>query len=197
MDSKEVKRQELADIARVLFTEFGYKSVSMDQLAMHARVAKGTIYLYFKDKEEILTYLVKQVLVSLRERFEQIENTGLNLLDEIHQIVYGFLMYRHNQKFVYKIMSEARQFGTPSACRAIKQIDHEILAYLDKRLHQAVDMGQMRPVNTAVLSFIIVQVYSALAFEWEEEHEKLDEKQIADSVKLFLKEGLIIDEKAK
>ena len=194
MDAKEEKRQELASVAKSLFTEFGYKCVSMDQIAQKAQVAKGTLYLYFKDKEQILTYLFKHVLQPIWEKAEEIRGKGLPILDEIHQVIYSFLMYRNNQKFLYKIAQEAKELGTPSACRAVKKIDDDILAYLDHRLQQAAEQKKLRPFNTTILSFIIIKVYTALAFEWEEEHEKLNEEEIANSVKLFLKDGLILHE---
>ena len=192
MGPKDAKRQDIAAIARELFAEYGYKSVSMDQIAQKSGVAKGTVYLYFKDKEDILAFLFKQVLSAIRQMAEEINAMGLPILEEVHQIVYRFLMYRQNQKFIYKMVQEAKELKTPSACRAIKQIDDEVLAYLERRLRRAVDQGLLRPVNTEALAFIIVKVYTALAFEWEEEHEKLDELQIAQSVQLFLKDGLIL-----
>jgi len=195
MDARKEKRRELADVAKQLFTAFGYKSVSMDQIVQKAGVAKGTIYLYFKDKEELLTYLFRQELSPLWEKEAQMRKQCLPILEEIHQVVYGILALRSNHRFLYKIAQEAKELKTPSACRAIKQIDDDILRYLDKRLKEAVEEGQLRPVNTTVLAFLIFKVYTALAFEWEEEHEKLDEEQIACSVQMILKDGLIIDEK--
>jgi AcrR family transcriptional regulator len=192
MNAKEEKRQEIAAIASGLFSEFGYKSVSMDQISQSAQVAKGTLYLYFKDKEDLLTYLVKGVRAGIREMAVEIEARGLPFLEEIHEVVYSFLMYRQNQKFIYKIMREAKELKTPSACRAIKQMDDEVSGYLEKRLRSAMDQGIIRQANTTILSYVIIKVYTALAFEWEEEHEKLNEKQISESVALFLKDGLIL-----
>lgn len=188
---KEDKKQLIADSARELFSNFGYKSVSMEQIAQRAQVAKGTVYLYFKDKDDLFFHLVKELLVEIRVFVEEVEAKHLSLLDEIHEVVYSLLTLRTKQKFLYRISNEAKELKTPSACSMMKMIEDQILGYLDTKLNEAVKQGIIKPCNTSVLSFAIFKVYTALAFEWEVNHEPLDEKQIAESVSLFLKDGLL------
>ena len=51
---KEEKRCDIALSAITLFCEKGIQQTSIDQIAKSAGVAKGTIYLYFKNKEELI-----------------------------------------------------------------------------------------------------------------------------------------------
>lgn len=57
----EIRREELMDAAQALFLEKGFGATSVDEIVKQADVAKGTFYLQFKTKED--------VLVALRERF--------------------------------------------------------------------------------------------------------------------------------
>lgn len=193
METKENKRTEIAAAAQTLFAEYGFKSVSIDQIAQHAHIGKGTFYLYYKSKEDVLEDLLKAHLLQLHRMARGIEVKGLPFLDEIHQIVYSALMYRVNQKLLYKLSLEARELQTPSAIRAGQWADRELEKYLTRRLEQAMDEGILRPMNAQILAFLIQRVYRALAFEWEEEHEKLDERQIAEGVIAFLREGLLLE----
>lgn len=192
MDVKELRRLKIANAARELFTEFGYKSVSMDQIAQKSNVAKGTLYLYFKDKDDLFFHLVHEFLNEIKEFVKSIEDKHLSLFDEIHEIVYNLLMLRTKQKFIYRIAQEAKELRTPSACSTMQMIEDQTLGFIESRLNKAVSQGIIKPCNTAVLSFVILKVYSALAFEWEVNHEPLNEKQIAESVSLFLKDGLLV-----
>lgn len=192
MDVKELRRTKIADAARELFTEFGYKSVSMDQIAQKSNVAKGTLYLYFKDKDDLFFHLVREFLTDIRSFVNSIEEKHLSLFDEIHEIVYNLLMLRTKQKFIYRIAQEAKELKTPSACSMMQMIEDQTIGVIESRLNEAVKQGIIKPCNTAVLSFVILKVYSALAFEWEVNHEPLNEKQIAESVSLFLKDGLLV-----
>lgn len=51
---KDEKRNEIARASIDLFSEKGIAQTSMDEIAKSAGIAKGTIYLYFKNKEEIM-----------------------------------------------------------------------------------------------------------------------------------------------
>lgn len=57
----EIRREELMDAAQALFLAKGFAATSVDEIVKQADVAKGTFYLQFKTKED--------VLVALRERF--------------------------------------------------------------------------------------------------------------------------------
>lgn len=190
---KEEKKQQITDAARELFSNFGYKSVSVDQIAQKANVAKGTVYLYFKDKDDLFFNLVRELLGEIKDFVDSVENKKLSLMDEIHQVVYNLLMLRTKQKFLYRISREANELRTPNACSMMKMIEDQMINYLEKKLNEAVEQHIIKPCNTAVLSFAIFKVYTALAFEWEVDHEPLNESQIAESVGLFLKEGLLCD----
>lgn len=54
---KEARKEAILSGARELFTEAGFFDVSMATIAKHSGLAKGTVYLYFKTKEEIFLAL--------------------------------------------------------------------------------------------------------------------------------------------
>ena len=58
MKNKEEKENRLLNTAFKLFTEKGLKETSIQEIVDNASVAKGTFYLYFKDKYEIRDILI-------------------------------------------------------------------------------------------------------------------------------------------
>ncbi|MCI2047391.1 MAG: TetR/AcrR family transcriptional regulator [Faecalibacterium sp.] len=58
---KEVKRQNLMDSAYTLFLEKGTLGTTISDIVQRADVAKGTFYLYFKDKDDIFHALVERI----------------------------------------------------------------------------------------------------------------------------------------
>ena len=57
---KQLKEKELFSSAFDLFLEQGIEKTSIDDIAKNAGVAKGTFYLYFSDKYDILNKLILQ-----------------------------------------------------------------------------------------------------------------------------------------
>jgi len=60
-EKKQVKRQALLDAAYELFLERGMAKTSIGDIASRAKVAKGTFYLYFSDKDAILRALLGRI----------------------------------------------------------------------------------------------------------------------------------------
>jgi AcrR family transcriptional regulator len=60
-EKMQMKRNNLIKAARYLFMEKGVSNTSIDAIVKHANVAKGTFYLYFHDKEDILNEIVYEI----------------------------------------------------------------------------------------------------------------------------------------
>ncbi len=58
----EAKRAAILDAALRLFSQYGYRRTSIDDIAREAEIAKGTVYLSFKSKEEIFRALCESLI---------------------------------------------------------------------------------------------------------------------------------------
>jgi TetR/AcrR family transcriptional regulator len=67
---KAQRRREILDAARQEFFERGFHRPTVDDVAARAEVSKGTIYLYFESKEEILAHLLLEGLNLLLDEME-------------------------------------------------------------------------------------------------------------------------------
>ena len=68
-EQKALRRHAVLETAEVYFKEVGYEAFSMAQLAKKSGVAKGTLYLYFKTREELFLTLYEQSLVRWSQIF--------------------------------------------------------------------------------------------------------------------------------
>jgi TetR/AcrR family transcriptional regulator len=68
-EQKALRRQALLEAAETYFLEVGYEAFSMAQLAKKTGVVKGTLYLYFKTKEELFLTLYEQSLIRWSQIF--------------------------------------------------------------------------------------------------------------------------------
>src|SRR5437870_11688177 len=78
---KEGLREEILDAARTLFVKEGYESVSIRKIAEKVEYAPGTIYLYFRDKAEILDRICEETFARLATRLEAISRDRADPLD--------------------------------------------------------------------------------------------------------------------
>ena len=68
-EQKALRRQAVLEAAETYFLDVGYEAFSMAQLAKRAGLVKGTLYLYFRTREELFLTLYEKSLSRWREVF--------------------------------------------------------------------------------------------------------------------------------
>jgi AcrR family transcriptional regulator len=87
---KRYLRQEILDAASELFVKEGYENVSMRRIADRIEYSPTTIYLYFKDKAELLESICQETFAKLIQRLTKImEQPG----DPVQRLKRGLLTY--------------------------------------------------------------------------------------------------------
>jgi AcrR family transcriptional regulator len=71
---KESRRQQIMVAAKKIFTEKGFNRATMDDIANEAELSPGTLYLYFKNKEELYASLSLRILQYLQQKIEHVNN---------------------------------------------------------------------------------------------------------------------------
>ncbi len=186
-----MKKEQIVEAARKLFTKYGYKKVSMDEIAKEAGVTKKTVYAYFKDKDELFKYFVFEEVDVMKKLVKEVEDRNLPFFDMVHQTIYEVLKHKKQENFLLTITKEAEALKNPTVIEAVKILDTEVKKFIKDKLTYAIEHEYIKPYNVDVLTFIIYKVYIALMFEWDSERMPLDEKEISDNVLQVLKNGII------
>jgi AcrR family transcriptional regulator len=71
---KERRRQQIMVAAKRVFVEKGFGGATMEDIAREAELSAGTLYLYFKNKNELYASLTLRVLQYLNIRLEHLSN---------------------------------------------------------------------------------------------------------------------------
>lgn len=69
---KEARPQEIVDAALDVFVERGFAAARLEEIAARAGISKGTLYLYFPNKEELFKAVVRSAIVPNIERAERL-----------------------------------------------------------------------------------------------------------------------------
>lgn len=90
----------ILNAAQDVFVEKGYYDASIDEIATRAGIAKGTVYLHFASKEELLVALVEQQITGFLTHVEEVANEASSVRARIERIlldVYRRMQARRNQ----------------------------------------------------------------------------------------------------
>lgn len=86
-------REEILDAARTLFVKEGYEHVSMRKIAEKIEYAPGTIYLYFRDKAEIMERLSEETFSKLLRKMQALNNDPSNPLEGLRRGLRTYIQF--------------------------------------------------------------------------------------------------------
>jgi TetR/AcrR family transcriptional regulator len=94
-EEKERRRAEILDAAEALYAKTGWDALTVDQVARSARLSRALVYVYFRDKEELLFAIGERAMALLRDRFAQAAAGHALGLDQVEAIGRAYMGYAH------------------------------------------------------------------------------------------------------
>jgi AcrR family transcriptional regulator len=88
-------RREILEAARSRFLHYGYKKTTIDDIAAAAGVGKGTVYLYFSSKEDILLTIAADVKRNIAEQMRAIAESLATPEEKIRRMVLASILSVH------------------------------------------------------------------------------------------------------
>lgn len=168
------KRKTILKVSKALFSRFGLVKTTVDEIAKLARIGKGTIYHYFKSKEDIFAEVIQKESNTLQEKIQQALNnentprgkltafikTRFRHLKELTNY-YSALTDDYLQHYVF--IEEARR----------EYLEREIQTVRDL-LDEGVEKGVFKIKDTKLAAESIILVLKGLEYPWTVEKDVLD-----------------------
>jgi AcrR family transcriptional regulator len=145
---KAERPQEILDAAFVEFSRHGYAVTTLDQIAERAGVTKGTIYVYFENKEHLFISMVralkKATLDTVRDMFERHDGSTADLLRAQFSFIYQHIVEdKRRREVVRMLIAEAARFPE-LADRYHEEILSPCLDMLKQAIQRGIDRGEIR-----------------------------------------------------
>ena len=188
-----MKKEEIIESARELFNQYGYKKVSMGEIAENANVTKRTLYSYFKDKDDILKYFIEEEIDNMKKIIKEMEKENLPFIENVHKTILKVFEYKKKKPFIKVLTQEYEKLRNKTIDEQLKLLDKNIQDYIREKLIYAVENGYIKNCDIDVVSFIIYKIYIALIFEWDTDKKELDEKKITDNIMQVLRYGIFTE----
>jgi AcrR family transcriptional regulator len=145
---KAERPQEILEAAFVEFSRNGYATTTLDQIAERAGVTKGTIYVYFENKEHLFISMVREItkatLDTVQGMFESHEGSTADLLRTQFSFIYQHIVEdRRRREVVRMLIAEASRFPE-LADRYHQEILRPCLDMLRQAIQRGMDRGEFR-----------------------------------------------------
>jgi AcrR family transcriptional regulator len=195
---KEELRTKIMEAATGLFVQEGFANVSMRKIADKIEYAPSTIYLYFKDKDELMAMIVVDTFQQLSSRLTEMESGGLPSLEALFEgirIYVRFGLEHPNQYYLAFCTLPDMQMGN-GYCAEIQGAAMAALDHLGQALGRCMHEGLIAPQDPMVLTqtvwMLIHGVTSALVFkEHDPDFPWADTAQLVEKSLEILRQGIL------
>ncbi len=147
---KQKRREDILEAARAIFFEKGFYQSTMDDIARSTELARGTLYLYFENKEEVYALVLEEGLTILHglifKSYSPLSDPVTNLLNG-HD---AFMAFHDDYPQYYKVLTIDKMEFAEKISEEIKhRLDEKfahMVQWIAKILADGVAQGMFRPM---------------------------------------------------
>ncbi len=161
---QEFRTSQLPSAARTVFHREGFHDATIDDIAYQAGVAKGTVYLYFRSKQDI--YLdalrdgIQTLLDEMRARTDEPGTAGAKL----RKLIAVKLAYFDKHREFFQIFQSelGRVEKTMNEC---KDLYFDQAAIIEKVLRQGIREGVLQKINPKKTALAVADLTRGIAIQ--------------------------------
>jgi AcrR family transcriptional regulator len=166
--SRETLRR-IVEAAEEVFAENGYDKTTVAEIISRAGIGHGTFWLYFRNKDELLRYMLKD-MVGEFESFDwfregELDGPSVRSLQEVESIIRGvmevFARYSKIHPLIVRASLESEDFR-----QALEEFNQPFVRIVEKKLREHLEKGWCRDLDPEVTAQIIVTMLEYANLQW-------------------------------
>lgn len=163
-------RKGIQDAVVRLLAREGSDALTMERVAAEAGVAKGTLYVYFKDKRALLQSVKEATIQPLREELARILEGPLPPARKLEEMVRRHMAYFDEHRNLLKVLLWQRQILESHARWRSSDPHRAFVARVAAVIARGIAEGAFRPVDPQKAAAILLEASIATVIQrlWEE-----------------------------
>jgi TetR/AcrR family transcriptional regulator len=163
-------REEILLAAEKVFAAKGFFPTTMSDIAREAEFGTGTLYKYFKSKEELYFTLIDEKVEEINRLVKAELSQKTSAVERIKKVLgLQFEFFERNRDFFRIYISERSRFEWTVKDELGKGLHEKMVAYINvltEVMRQGIKEGEFRPLNPLDLAHALVGIVNSFVFEW-------------------------------
>jgi AcrR family transcriptional regulator len=192
MNKKElIKQKAIVEAANRIFSRFGYKKSTLEDIAQAARMAKSSLYYYFKSKEEILQAVVEQEIELAMNELGSAISSHSTPQEKLRAYSVMRLKILNRLGNYYSVLQDeyVEQYSFIDKIR--RKHDHNEMALIGSILAEGVQKGIFSVQDVELTAFAIVTALKGFEYVWAVENNISETEESIDSLLEILFNGIM------
>jgi AcrR family transcriptional regulator len=181
---KKELRQDILDAARELFVTEGYEAVSMRRIAEKIEYSPTTIYLYFKDKQELFDCICEETFLKMVDEMARLDRTSLDPVQSLRAGLRNYVDFglRHPEHYKITFLMGDQQAGEDAVgsrrmqtgCQAFGCLREAVTACIERNCFVEADVDKVSQLLWAAVHGITSLLIVHPHFPWTEKNALID-----------------------
>jgi AcrR family transcriptional regulator len=120
------RREEIITAAEKVFFSRGFEHSTMDDIAAQAELSKGTLYLYFRNKEDLHLAVARKAIILLRNLTSEAAGEGANALEKLVKMGWACIAFSHSHPDHMKAIMTLEEVEPGSISWSNGEVQHMI-----------------------------------------------------------------------
>lgn len=189
---KDEVRAHIVGMARKIFTRYGFKKTTMEEIAAATHKGKSTIYYYFKSKEEIFRAVVEREAEEIKIKLGKTIQTDGSPIDKLKTYILFRLHHQRSVENFYAALNEEYLSHMDFILEIRRQFDMEERQVVKEILEEGMQNGTFQVVSAEIGAIAIATMMKGLELPLllSDEH-KTDREELLDDLIRVLFYGII------
>jgi len=191
-DVSEERKHQILDAAARIFNRKGISGARMDDIARETGLSKGTLYWYFKSKDEIVTTLIDRFFRHELKVLGNLCNTGGSAAGHLWNFTDCVIADMNDMLQFMPVTYEfyALAFRSTTIQTFFKEYLHHFLDCLVPIIQGGIDTGEFRSVDAREAAIAAGAVFEGTVLLWVYDHTAMDPESNIRAGMTLLLEGL-------
>jgi len=178
MDQKDEMKEQIVEAARHIFSRFGFKKTTMDDIAFGVGKGKSSIYYYFTSKDQVFQAVVEKEISLLRSELLKVIDSELSPEDKIQAYVtVRMTKFGQMTNFYQAIKSEI--IGKLDFINQIrKKCDEDEISLVEKILNEGIINQVFSIEDSRLAAIVLVTAMKGMEVPlfWHDDNDNLDSR---------------------
>lgn len=188
-DVSQERIPQILDAATRVFARLGFHQARMEDIAEESRLSKGTLYLYFKSKDDLIAALLRRIFGRELHEVRAMLTVDAPARDRILQITQQMTREAERLSILLPIWFEF--YAVAARQRAVRQFLKNYLAEYRELfaalIQQGIARGEFRLVDPAEMATTVIALYEGLVLVWALDPDTVQIGKVgASAVEVFL-----------
>lgn len=161
----EEVRDRILEAAALLIADGGFPALRVDELAEKAAISVGTFYLYFEGKDDLFVQLVDSFTEQLRKRFREASEGGGTVVERLGRRLDAYLDFVDENRRGFQYFRDSGAVETTGGRLSTWAMGVHAQD-LRPLLKEGMASGEVRPMDSELLSHAIVGLLQHMAGVW-------------------------------